>query len=82
MAQVASAAGAFDGVEDEGEVVARRRWHLTPAAVVATAGKEGSSVDVGVGGVGGVGVVVGGGGGGGGGDGAGGWCGRRWWQWR
>jgi hypothetical protein len=55
---------------------------LTPAAVVATAGKEGSSVDVGVGGVGGVGVVVGGGGGGGGGDGAGGWCGRRWWQWR
>ena len=74
MAPVASAAAAFDGVEDEGKVVARRRWHLTPAAVVATAGREGSSVDVGVGG--------GGGGGGGGGDGAGGWCGRRWWQWR
>jgi hypothetical protein len=71
MAPVASAAGAFDGVEDEGEVVARQRWHLTPAAVVATAGREGSSV-------GGVGVSVGGVGGGGGGDGAGGWGGRRW----
>jgi hypothetical protein len=80
MAPVASAAAAFDGVEDEGEAVARRRWHLTPAAVVATAGREGSSVDVGGG--------RGGGGGGsgcgcgGGGDGAGGWCGRRWRQWR
>jgi hypothetical protein len=69
MAPVALAAAAFDGVEDEGEAVAMRRWHLTPAAVVATAGREGSSVDVGVGG-------------GGGGGGGGGWCGRRWWQWR
>ena len=68
------AAGAFNGVKDEGKVVSRRRWHLTPAAVVATAGREGSSVGVGVG--------VGGGGGGGGGDdggdGAGGWGGRHW----
>jgi hypothetical protein len=64
MAPVASAAAAFDGVEDEGEAVASRRWHLTPAAVVATAGRDGSSIDVG---------------GGGGGDGDGGWCGRRWW---
>ena len=71
---MASAAAAFDAVEDEGEAVARQRWHMTPAAVVAMAGREGSSVDVGVGG--------GGGGDGGGGDGgAGGWCGRRWWQW-
>ena len=45
--------------------------HLTPAAVVATAERDGSSVGVGVG-VGGVGV------GGRGGDGAGGWGGRRW----
>ncbi len=74
MAPVASAAGAFDGVEDEGKVVARQRWHLTPAAVVATAGREGSSVGVGVG----IGGGVGGGVGGGGGDGAGGWGGRRW----
>jgi hypothetical protein len=71
MAPVASAAAAFDGFEDKGEAVARRRWHLTPEAVVATAGRKGRSVDVG-----------GGGGGGGGGDGAGGWCGRHWWQWR
>ncbi len=75
MALVASAAAEFDGVEDKGEAVARRRWHLTPAAVVATAGSEGSSVDVDVGG------SIGGGGGRGD-DGAGGWCGRRWWQWR
>ena len=64
MAPVASAAAAFDGVEDEGEAVARRRWHLTPAAVVAMAGREGSSVGVGIGvGVSGIGI---------GGDGAGG----------
>ncbi len=73
---MALAAAAFDDVEDEGKAVARRRWHLTPAAAVATAGREGSSVDVSVG------VGGGGGGGGGGNDGAGGWCGRRWWQWQ
>jgi hypothetical protein len=50
---VASAAAAFDGVEDEGKAVAMQRWHLTPAAAEATAGREGSSVDVGVGGGGG-----------------------------
>ena len=61
---MASAAAAFDSVEDKGEAVVSQRWHLTPAAVVATAGRDGSSIDVG---------------GGGGGDGNGGWCGRRWW---
>ena len=30
----------------QGKAVARRRWHLTPAAVVATAGRRGSSVGI------------------------------------
>ena len=44
-----SGVAAFDGVEDYGETMARRRWCLTPAAVVAMAGMGGSSVSVGVG---------------------------------
>ena len=79
MAPVELAAATFDGVEDKGKAVVRQRWHLTPAAVVATAEREGSSIDVGAG------VGGGGGGGSGGGegsDGTGGWCGRCWWQWR
>ena len=58
-------AAAFDGVKVQGEVVARRRRRLKPAAEVATGGRGGSSVGVSIGG------SVGGGGGGG--DGAGGW---------
>ncbi len=60
----------FNGVEDKGKAVARQILHLTPAAVVETAGRGGSSVGVGIG----VGVGVGGGGR----DGAGGGGGRRW----
>ena len=48
--------------------MARRRWNLTPAAVVMTVGRGGSSVGIVVG----VGVGIGIGVDGGGGDGAGG----------
>jgi hypothetical protein len=53
MVAVASAAAAFNGVEELGEALVRGRWRLPPATAVETAGRGGA-------------VGAGGGGGGGG----------------